>query len=64
MNGFNYSGENNAPVHSTNKISLSGDGSLRFSRTTKNDEGLFQCRASNGIGNPLSKTIRVSVNGN
>jgi hypothetical protein len=30
----------------------------------KNDEGLFQCRAGNNIGNAVSKAIRISVNGN
>lgn len=57
-------GENSVPVHSSSKVSVLSDGSLRFSRTIKSDEGLYQCRASNGIGNPLSKTIRISVNGN
>ena len=57
-------GENNIAIHASSKISLLADGSMRFSRTAKSDEGLFQCRASNNIGNPLSKTVRISVNGN
>ena len=57
-------GENSIAVHSSSKIGLLADGSIRFSRMAKVDEGLFQCRASNNIGNALFKTIRINVNGN
>lgn len=56
-------GDNTVPVHSSNKVSLLSDGSIRFAKTIKSDEGLYQCRASNGIGNALSKSIRIDVNG-
>lgn len=50
-------------VHPTNNIAMLGDGSIQFNRITKSDEGFLQCRATNNIGQPLSKTIRISVNG-
>ena len=50
-------------VHPTNNIVMHGDGSIQFNRITKSDEGFLQCRATNNIGQPLSKTIRISVNG-
>ncbi|EFX68477.1 hypothetical protein DAPPUDRAFT_8371, partial [Daphnia pulex] len=60
---FRIEGENNIPIHSSSKIGLLADGSIRFSKMAKNDEGLFQCRAGNNIGNAVSKIIRISVNG-
>lgn len=59
---FRMDGENNIAVHSSSKVSLLPDGSLRFSRMSKSDEGLFQCRAGNNIASALSKTVRISVN--
>ncbi|EFX66698.1 hypothetical protein DAPPUDRAFT_17348, partial [Daphnia pulex] len=57
---FRIEGENNIPIHSSSKIGLLADGSIRFSKMAKNDEGLFQCRAGNNIGNAVSKIIRIS----
>lgn len=52
------------PIQSSSKISLKRDGSLVYTSVSKSDEGSLICRASNNIGTALTKTIRVSVNGN
>ena len=59
-------GENYQLIHSSsvnNKVNVLKDGSLQFAKMTKGDQGLYACRATNNIGNSLSKTIRVNVNG-
>lgn len=38
-------------------------GKLTFIKITKNDEGLYECTASNGIGIALKKTISLSIKG-
>ena len=50
-------------MHPTNNVVMLSDGSIQFNRITKSDEGFLQCRATNNIGQPLSKTIRMNVNG-
>lgn len=39
------------------------NGSLAISSITKEAEGLYTCKAQNGVRNDISKTINVSVNG-
>nr|7Y9A_A Chain A, Down Syndrome Cell Adhesion Molecules [Chelicerata] len=45
---------------SSNAIILPG-GTLNLLRIIKSDEGLYECQASNGIGNDLRKTVTISV---
>jgi hypothetical protein len=61
----NKTGENYQLIHSStaNKVNALKDGSLQFAKIAKSDQGLYACRATNNIGNSLSKTIRVNVNG-
>lgn len=42
-------------------LSLS-NGSLIFDIVSLSDAGLYTCHVENGVGEPLSKTIWISVN--
>ncbi|KAL3180818.1 hypothetical protein MRX96_037235 [Rhipicephalus microplus] len=39
----------------------SGNGTLIFRSTGKSDSGEYKCEASNGIGQPLQKTVTVTI---
>lgn len=58
---FRMEGETQLQIHSTSKMILQKDGSFLLTSAAKSDEGLLVCRASNGIGSALSKTIRIAV---
>ncbi|XP_055939185.1 cell adhesion molecule DSCAML1-like isoform X8 [Argiope bruennichi] len=49
------------PLANSNNPSLLANGSLHFNSIDKTDEGMYKCNVSNGIGNPLLKTIIVKV---
>lgn len=42
-------------------LSLS-NGSLIFDAVALSDAGLYTCHVENGVGEPLSKTVWISVN--
>lgn len=39
------------------------NGSLHIEKIAKEDEGMYQCNVSNGIGKPLIKTVLIKVIG-
>lgn len=50
-------------VESTSDTQLSPNGSLVFPNVQPHLQGHYTCRASNDIGQPLSKTVFLRVNG-
>ncbi|XP_035221091.1 Down syndrome cell adhesion molecule-like protein 1 homolog isoform X7 [Stegodyphus dumicola] len=46
---------------SVNHLTIQSNGSLHLSSIQKEDEGMYKCNISNGIGSPLFKTIAVKV---
>ncbi|PRD27650.1 UNVERIFIED_CONTAM: Down syndrome cell adhesion molecule-like protein [Trichonephila clavipes] len=51
------------PVSSSNQAIIFPNGSLSIQSIAKEDEGLYRCNISNGIGNSLIKTIMIKVIG-
>ena len=47
----------------SSQVNIGNDGSLHFSKVSKSDRGVFICQANNNIGNSISKTIQIRVNG-
>lgn len=39
------------------------NGTLEISSVSKDDEGMYECNISNGIGSALQKTVMVKVIG-
>lgn len=39
------------------------NGTLLMSSTVASNEGRFLCRADNGVGEPISKLVQVTING-
>lgn len=51
-------------IHSDGRLRISEDGqSVKIPEARKEDEGFFECHVTNGIGDPLRKSIRVEVQG-
>ncbi|GBM46999.1 Titin [Araneus ventricosus] len=50
-----------SPVSSLSQPSMHPNGSLIFNSITKEDEGMYKCNLSNGIGSSLMKTIMLRV---
>ncbi len=50
-------------VESTSDTQLAPNGSLVFPQVQPHLQGHYTCRASNDIGQPLSKTVFLRVNG-
>ncbi|PRD27649.1 UNVERIFIED_CONTAM: Down syndrome cell adhesion molecule-like protein [Trichonephila clavipes] len=51
------------PIIGSNKGTMFLNGSLYFEAITKEDEGMYKCNISNGIGNDLIKAVIVKVIG-
>lgn len=52
------------PIHSDGRLRISEDGqSLKVPEAKKEDEGFYECHVTNGIGDPLRKSVRVEVQG-
>lgn len=47
----------------SNEISFYSNGTLHIDSITKEDEGMYKCNISNGIGNALIKTVLIKVIG-
>lgn len=45
------------------RLQFLGNGSLWLEGALPYDEGHYMCRAENGVGSPLTKTIFVAING-
>ncbi|GIY32337.1 hemicentin-1 [Caerostris extrusa] len=54
-------GENvgSVPISSTNRATIFSNGSFYIENIAKEDEGMYQCNVSNGIGKPLIKTVLI-----
>lgn len=50
-------------IASVEKTTVFSNGSLIISTASKNDEGLYKCNASNGVGNALEATMVLRVIG-
>ena len=44
-------------------LEIIGNGSLTISRVSLADEGQYTCAASNDVGDPISKTVNLKING-
>lgn len=51
------------PVADSSELSIKPNGSLEIASVSKEDEGMYMCNISNGIGFPLQKTIVLKVIG-
>lgn len=51
------------PMSDSSHISIKPNGSMEISSVSKEDEGMYLCNVSNGIGAHLEKTIVVRVIG-
>ena len=52
------------PVQSDGRLRISEDGQvLKVPEARKEDEGFYECHVTNGIGDPLRKSVRVEVQG-
>lgn len=51
------------PILESTTINLKANGSLELNDVNKEDEGMYLCNISNGIGTPLQKTIVLKVIG-
>ncbi|XP_055939187.1 cell adhesion molecule DSCAML1-like isoform X10 [Argiope bruennichi] len=49
------------PISESNQVIVHPNGTLQFPHITKEDEGMYKCNVSNGIGNDLIKTIVIKV---
>jgi hypothetical protein len=47
----------------TEDLELLGNGSLVLWRAGLRDEGQYTCAAENGVGDPLTKTVTLKING-
>ncbi len=47
----------------TEDLELLGNGSLVLWRVGLRDEGQYTCAAENGVGDPLTKTVSLKING-
>ena len=47
----------------TEDLELLGNGSLVLWRVSLRDEGQYTCSAENGVGEPLTKTVSLKING-
>ena len=45
------------------EIELLANGSLVVWRVAVEDEGEYSCRAHNGVGDPVLKTVNLKING-
>ncbi|GFS88049.1 down syndrome cell adhesion molecule-like protein Dscam2 [Nephila pilipes] len=50
-----------APVMGLNRATLSSNGSMIISEISKDDEGIYKCNVTNGIGNDLVKAVIIKV---
>ncbi|XP_035221093.1 Down syndrome cell adhesion molecule-like protein 1 homolog isoform X9 [Stegodyphus dumicola] len=50
-----------SPISVRNQVTVYPNGSLHLDAITKEDEGMYKCNISNGIGNDLIKTIVIKV---
>lgn len=51
------------PISLSNHIVVHGNGSLYLESIVKEDEGMYKCNITNGIGNPLVKSVMIRVIG-
>lgn len=51
------------PIAITDQNNILKNGSLIISHIQKDHEGMYRCNVSNGIGDPLLKTVIVKVIG-
>ncbi|GBM75398.1 Hemicentin-1 [Araneus ventricosus] len=49
------------PISESNKVTVHPNGTLQFPQIAKEDEGMYKCNISNGIGNDLIKTVIIKV---
>lgn len=52
-----------SPLSLTNQAVVHTNGSLYLESIVKEDEGMYKCNITNGIGNALVKTVMVRVIG-
>ncbi|CAN7989153.1 unnamed protein product, partial [Ixodes hexagonus] len=51
-----------SPAGSTRQpLNVQSDGSIFFVHVQKQSQGMYRCSATNGIGAPLNKTVKVTV---
>lgn len=60
---FLFADEEQTQLKSTDRYTLADNGSLIISDVKADDAGKYECQASNGIGNGLSKLVSLSVHG-
>lgn len=62
---FIYLGDNSdfLSLSGNNQATAFSNGSLYIESIKKEDEGMYKCNISNGIGNSLIKTVMVKVIG-
>ena len=45
------------------EVGVADNGSLIVWRVGLEDEGQYTCTANNGVGQPISKTVQLKING-
>lgn len=56
-------GNTNVPADQTSNLRISNSGSLIINKVESNMKGSYTCKAENGFGEPLQKTIEIHVRG-